>query len=189
MNNPRLRTDSGKQDGRDFNNRGGERGRQPISFRSCEHTDQKAAQVAIAPPGQLSDVKTKLMEVTQTLGGQKQSKVDQTQMRMVQSQDDRASQRREEVGKLQEDRSKAVIAKAISEATKAVEKASTEAQSYTAGGREGSDGKLSSRMSSPIEQVREVNRQRNHSIPQRRTSRRGRESEHDCKASCKARGK
>ena len=51
-----------------------------------------------------------------------------------------------------------MIAKAISEATKAVEKASAEAQSYTAGGREGSDGKLSSRMSSPIEQVREVNR-------------------------------
>ena len=57
VNNPRLRTNSGKQDGRDFNNQGGERGRQPISFRSCEHTDQKAAQVAIAPPGQLSDVK------------------------------------------------------------------------------------------------------------------------------------
>ena len=44
-------------------------------------------------------------------------------MRMVRSQDDHASQRRDEVGKLQEDRSKAVIAKAISEATKAVEKA------------------------------------------------------------------
>ena len=48
-------------------------------------------------------------------------------MRMAQSQDDPASQRREEVGKLQEDRSKAVIANALSEATKAVEKASTEA--------------------------------------------------------------
>ena len=48
-------------------------------------------------------------------------------MRVVQSQDDPASQRRE-VGKLQEDRSKAVAAKAISEATKAVDKASTEAQ-------------------------------------------------------------
>ena len=79
-------------------------------------------------------------------------------MRIVQSQDDLASPRREVVGKLLEDRSKAVIAKAISEATKAVVKASAEAQSYTAGGREGSDGKLSSRMSSPIEQVREVNR-------------------------------
>ena len=79
-------------------------------------------------------------------------------MRLVQSQDDLASQRREGVGKLLEDRSKAVIAKAISEATKAVDMASAEAQSYTAGGREGSDGKLSSRMSSPIEQVREVNR-------------------------------
>ena len=118
----------GKRDGRDFNKRGGERGRQPISFRSCEHTDQRAAQVASAPPGQFSDVKTKLMEVSQAEGGQKQSKVDQTQMRMAQSQDGPASQRREEVGKLQEDRSKAVIAKTISEATKAVEKASTEAQ-------------------------------------------------------------
>ena len=78
--------------------------------------------------------------------------MDQTQIRVVHSQDDR----REEAGKLQEDRIKAVIAKAISEATKAVEKASTEAQSYTAEVREGSDGKLASRMSSPIEQVREV---------------------------------
>ena len=77
---------------------------------------------------------------------------------MAQSQDDPASQRREEKGKLQEDRSKTVIAKANPEATKAVEKASTEAQSYTAQVREGSDGKPSSRMSSPIEQVRELNR-------------------------------
>ena len=77
---------------------------------------------------------------------------------MVRSQDDLVSQRREEVGKLQEDPSKAVIAKAISEATKAVEKASTEAQRNIAEVREGSDGKLSSRMSSPIDQVREVNR-------------------------------
>ena len=52
--NPRLRTNSGKQDGRDFNNRGGERGRQPSSFRSCEDTNQKAARVASAPPGPLS---------------------------------------------------------------------------------------------------------------------------------------
>ena len=73
-------------------------------------------------------------------------------MRMVQSQDDPASQQRDEVDKLQEDRSKAVIAKAISEATEAVEQASAEAQSYTADVREGSDGKLSSRMSSPINQ-------------------------------------
>ena len=51
------------------------------------------------------------------------------------------------MGKLQEDRSKTVIAKAISEATKAVVKASTEAQSCSAGVREGSDGKLSSRLS------------------------------------------
>ena len=47
----------------------------------------------------------------------------------------------------------ALIAKAISEATEAVEKAGTEVQSYTAEVREGSDGKLSSRMSS-----RELNR-------------------------------
>ena len=60
--------------------------------------------------------------------------------------------REREVGKLQEDRSKAVVAKAISEATKAVEKASTEAQSHTAEVREGSDGTLSSKLSSPIEQ-------------------------------------
>ena len=58
----------------------------------------------------------------QVEGGQKQSKVDQTQIREVHSQDDLASQRREEAGKLQEDRSKAVIAKVIEEATKAVEK-------------------------------------------------------------------
>ena len=38
-------------------------------------------------------------------------------MRLAQSQDDPASQRFEEVAKLQEDRSKAVIAEAISEAT------------------------------------------------------------------------
>ena len=36
VTNPRQRANSGMQDGRDFNNRGGERGRQPISFRSCE---------------------------------------------------------------------------------------------------------------------------------------------------------
>ena len=74
-------------------------------------------------------------------------------MRMAQSQDDPAIQRRDVVGKFQEDRSNAVIAKAISEATKAVEKASTEAQSYTVQVRERSDGALSSRMTSPIERV------------------------------------
>ena len=56
-------------DGRDFNNRGGERGRQPISLQSCvedsDHTHQKAAQVASAPPGPLSDVKTRLMVIRQ----------------------------------------------------------------------------------------------------------------------------
>ena len=77
---------------------------------------------------------------------------------MAQSQDDPANQQRDEVGKLQEDRSKAVIAKATSEATKVVDEASAEAQSYTAEVREGSDSKLSSRMSSPIEHVRAVNR-------------------------------
>ena len=71
---------------------------------------------------------------------------------MVHPQDHPASQRREEVGKLQEDRSKAVIAKTIEEATKAVEKASTEAQGCTAEVREGSDGTLSSRLSSTIGQ-------------------------------------
>ena len=50
-------------------------------------------------------------------------------MRMVQSKNDLASQRREEADKLQENRSKAVIAKAISEATKHVEKTCSEAQS------------------------------------------------------------
>ena len=54
-------------------NRGGERGRQPISFRSCvedsEHTDQKAAQVASAPPGPLADVKAKLKEVDRNRAG------------------------------------------------------------------------------------------------------------------------
>ena len=34
--NLRLRTNSCKQNGRDFNHRDGERGRQPISFRSWE---------------------------------------------------------------------------------------------------------------------------------------------------------
>ena len=70
-------------------------------------------------------------------------------MRMAQSQDDPASQGTEEAGKPQENRSKAVIAKAISEATKAVEKASAEA--HTGGVHEGSDGKLFSRMSRPNE--------------------------------------
>ena len=66
---------SGKQDGRDFDKRCGERGRQPISFRSCEHTDQKAAQMASAPPRQLPDVKTQLMEIRQ--------KVDRTRVRWI----------------------------------------------------------------------------------------------------------
>ena len=37
------------------------------SFRSCEHTDQEAAQVASALPRQLFDVKTKLMVIRQTV--------------------------------------------------------------------------------------------------------------------------
>ena len=61
---------------------------------------------------------------------------------MVHSQDDFACQR--VVGKLQDDHSKAVVAKAISEATEAVE--------ATAEVRKGSGGTVSSRMSSPIEQ-------------------------------------
>ena len=51
-------------------------------------------------------------------------------MRMVQSQDDFASQRKKEVGTLQEDRSKAVIANVIAEATKVVEKANAKVQIY-----------------------------------------------------------
>ena len=35
VDNPCLSANSGKQDGRDFNDQGGERGRRPISFRSC----------------------------------------------------------------------------------------------------------------------------------------------------------
>ena len=96
---------------------------------------------------------------------------------MVHSQDDPASQRREEVGKLQEDRSKAVIATAISDATKVVEKASAEAQSYIAKVSEGSDGTLSSRTNSPTEQF-EKSTEAIPSTPQRRRSHRGSDSEH-----------
>ena len=123
-----------------------------VAWEISEHTDQKAAQVASAPPGPLCEVKTKLMEI-KAEGGQKQSKVDQTRIRVVQSQDDPASQRREETGKLQEDRSKGVIAKATAEATKAVEKTSVRRlRVCTAEVREGSDGKRSNRMNSQIEQ-------------------------------------
>ena len=117
---PRLRANSGEQDGRDFKKRGGDRGRQPTSFRSCvedsEHTDQKAARTVVSGEDETHG--------DQAECGQKQSKVDQTRIQVVQSQDDPAIQRREDVGKLQEDRSKAAIAKAIAEATKAVEKTS-----------------------------------------------------------------
>ena len=93
----RLRANSGKQDGRDFNNRSGERGRQPTSFRSCvedsEHPDQKAAQVASALPRPLSELKTN-QHGYQTEGGQKQIKVNQTRVRMVHSQDDHPSKSR-----------------------------------------------------------------------------------------------
>ena len=51
-----------------------------------------------------------------------------------------------------------MIATAISEATEAVEKASAEAQSYIAEVREGSDGTLSSRMNSPVEQFEKSTR-------------------------------
>ena len=169
--NQHLRTNSGKQDG------GGERGRQPISFRSCEHTDQKAAQAASGPPGPLSRCEDEAHR-GQAEGGHKQSKVEQTGVRVVQSQDDLASQRREEVGKLQEDRSKAVLAKAISEATAAVVKASAEAQSYIADVRKGRDGTLSSGMNSPIEQF-EKSTEAILRTPQRRTSHRVSESDDD----------
>ena len=117
VNSPRVRRNSGKQDGREFNNRGGE-------------VDHSTSVSEVANPhrwrarrqDRSRDVKTKLMD--QAEGGQKQSKVEQTLVRVAQSQDDPAGQRRDEVGNLQEDRSKAVIAKAISEATKAVEKSS-----------------------------------------------------------------
>ena len=146
-------------------NRGGERGRQPISFRSCvedsEHTDQKAAQVPSAPPGPLADVKTKLKEVDRNRAGWSYSDASGS-----------FAGRREQVGRLQEDRGKAVIAKTIAEATKAVEKASAEAQSFSAEVREGSDGTLSSRVNSPIEQFEKS------SEAILSTSHRGRESEH-----------
>ena len=51
-----------------------------------------------------------------------------------------------------------MIAKAISEATEAVEKASAEAQSCIAEVRESSDGTLSSRMNNPIEQFEKSTR-------------------------------
>ena len=100
--------------------------------------------------------------------------MEQTRVLVVQSQDDLACQRGKEVGKLQEDRSNAVIAKTIAEATKAVEKASAEAQSYIAEVREGSDGTLSSRKNSPIEQF-EKSTEAILSTQQRRTSHRGRD--------------
>ena len=142
VNNQRLRTNSRKQDGRDFNHRGGERGRQPISSRSCEHTDQKVAQVARAR--QLIDVKTKFMVIRLQVNRNRARWI-RLRCKVVQSQDDGSEQRR------QARRSKAVIAKAISEATKSEEKTSVEAQSYTATVLEGSDDKLPSRMSSPTE--------------------------------------
>ena len=89
--NPRLRASSGKQDGRYFNNRGGERGRQPISFQSCTGGERAAMTVVRGEDESHGD---------QAEGGQKQNKVDQTQTRVVHPQDDPASQRREDVGKL-----------------------------------------------------------------------------------------
>ena len=64
--------ESSKQDGRDFNNRGVKRGRQSINIRSCQHTGQKAAQVASAPPGPPSRCED------EAEGRQKGSKVEQT---------------------------------------------------------------------------------------------------------------
>ena len=143
--------------------------------RSLEDTDQNAAQVASAPPGQMSDVKTKLTVIRQ---------VDRNRARWIKLRCEWLSRRtillaseERRWGSCRRDRSKAVIAKAISEATKAVEKASAEAQSCTAGVREGSDGTLSSPMSSPIDKF-EKSTEAILSMPQRRTSRRGRESGH-----------
>ena len=69
MDNPCLRANSGKQDGRDFNDQGGEGGRRPISSRSSvedsERTDQKAVQVVSAPSRSLNGVKTKFMVTRQ----------------------------------------------------------------------------------------------------------------------------
>ena len=78
---------------------------------------------------------------------------------------------------MQEDRSKTVIAKAISEATEAVEKASAEAQSCIAEVREGSDIRPSSQVNSPIEQF-EKSTEAILSTPHRRTSHEERESKH-----------
>ena len=89
---------------------------------------------------------------------------------MAQSEDDLASQRREEV-------SKAVIAKTNAEATKVVEKANAESQSYTFEVLEGSDGKLSSRMNSQVEQLKK-SIQAIFSTQQRLTNHRGRESKY-----------
>ena len=71
-------------------------------------------------------------------------KVEHTRTRTVQSQDDAASQRREEeVGKLQEGRSKA---------TKAMGEGKCRGSEFSAEVLGGTDGTLSSRLNSPIEQ-------------------------------------
>ena len=127
-----------------------------------------------APPGPLSRCEVEA-HGDQAEGGQKQRKVEQTRVRVVQSQDDTAGQRREEVGKLQEDRSKAVIAKAIADRSRGESKC--RGSEYTAEVRESSDGKLPSRTNSPMEQL-EKSIEAMLSTPQRRTSHRGSESEH-----------
>ena len=156
MSRPSAFANSGKQDGRDFNNRDGERGRQPISFRSCAEDSENTGQKSRTSSERAARTVVRSEDYThgdQAEGGHKQSNVDQTQIPVVHSQDDPASQRRKEAGKLQEDRSKAVIAKAIAEATKAVEKTSVrKLKVFPAEVREGNDSTLSSRMNTAIEQ-------------------------------------
>ena len=88
VDNPCLRANSGKQDGRDFNDM--ERGRRPISFRSCvedsERTDQKSAQVvsAVRAVGRCEDD----ARGDQAEKGQGQSKVEQTRVQVVQLKDE-----------------------------------------------------------------------------------------------------
>ena len=137
-----------------------------------------------ALPGQMSDVKTKLTVIRQ---------VDRNRARWIKLRCEWLSRRtillaseERRWGSCRRDRSKAVIAKAISEATKAVEKASAEAQSCTAGVREGSDGTLSSPMSSPIdkfEKSTESNSQ--YAAEEDESSRTSKRT--CCKASCNAR--
>ena len=145
-------------------------------MKDSEHTDQKVAQVASAPPGPLvrceDEAHGDQAERWTNRAGWSGLGYEWFLRRTT-----LLASEREEVCKLQEDRSNAEIEKTAAEATKAVEKATTEAQSCTAEVHEGSDGTLSSRMNSPTEQFEKSNEailSRQHS----RTSHRGRESEH-----------